>query len=282
MNLPPSCWRALVFFPQFASLNLCGKSPALGEETFFWLGCKQMEEVFDIFQVCGPLLSFCWIVAEPPLPTWTRLEHYSRTPLFPLVFIYLFLILSLNSNPSSLTPLLKTAPHPLLPPLVSPSLAYCLSCSLDMRSSVWLAEGWETKRSGGDCLGTRDTPLPFFPIEEQTTTKRRGGGDDTGVSGSAFFSLANPHPPSRLLPVCLGVSADFSPWLPASAGWVRWLWDHYLQPGDLERYEYLLPDLLRLEPAEGKFTRRRSWNLNVCDRDTGGHLWTKTSNSIRD
>lgn len=243
-----------------------------------------MEEVFDIFQVCGPLLLCCWIVAHPPplLPTWTRLEHYSWKPLFPLVFIYLFIFLipSLNSNPSSRTPLLKTAPHPPPTPF-SPSPAYCLSCSLDMRSSVWLAEA--ERRSALEETGNQRHTAAIFPNRRKNNTgKTRGSEGDTGVSGSAFFPFANPRPHSHLLAVCLGLSTDFSHWLPASAGWVRWLWDHYLLPGDLERYKDLLPNLLLSEPVKGNFTRRRSRSFNLCDRDTGGHLWTKTSNSIRD
>lgn len=84
---------------------------------------------------------FCFAAAlllpphPPPTTTLTGLEYYSPKPLFSLVF--LFFVPSPNSNPSSLLPLLKTAPRP-LPPLLSPFRTISLALSLCAHPFRWL------------------------------------------------------------------------------------------------------------------------------------------------
>lgn len=158
-----------------------------------------MEELVDISQDRGPLL-FCCCTVAAPLPTLTGLEYYSPKPLFSLVFLF-FSVPSPNSNPSSLLPLLKTAPQP-LPPLLSPSRTISLALSLCAHPFRWLrAERGALRRR---VFGKPATRRCCFLQKE---------GGKKQMSGAAFPFASTPSH-SRVLPLSLSVipclSDDFS------------------------------------------------------------------------
>lgn len=231
LSFAPSSFRGPIF-SQFASLNLCGNSPALVEETFFWLRYKQMEELVDISQDCGPLLFCCYTVAAPP----TSLPRFDRTRvLLPEAFILAhFLFLQPTRSPPPFLPLLKTAPHlhspppprlslPPLPLFLTPSLS--LTYYVLIRSADW---GLREACSGRHCLENQR----HVAAVSSTRKKKRKGGQKckellfpwpTLLLPPVYFPLA--------LSVCWLLSLTLS-CVPQLADWVHWHRDHYLLPGD--------------------------------------------------
>lgn len=154
-----------------------------------------MEELVDISQDRSPLL-FCCCTVSAPLPTLTALEYYSLKPLFSLVFLFF-------SSLAQLPPLLSTAfvkDGPSTTPPTPLSFSHYLTRSLIMRSSVPLAEGWETSALEKKCLGNRQyTAAVFAPPPKKKTNVR---------SCFSFCQHTFSFPPSRSVIPCL--SDDYS------------------------------------------------------------------------